>query len=124
MNLNRVIVFVGRTLPMAAFYATHFDLDGVDEWTEEWAELEAPNGFRLAFHQAYVDGEPSASPTGSPMNPHKLVFTVADVAAARERLVHVGVEMFDVVRFPAGDFTVEVCDGLDPEGHRFQLCNR
>jgi hypothetical protein len=46
-----------------------------------------------------------------------LVFEVADVARAREELANAGVQMFEFVN----ESGVRRVDGLDCEGHRFQL---
>jgi hypothetical protein len=63
------------------------------------------------------------SATGHPLNPHKIVFTVDDVTAERQRLIGEGVEMDEVLSFPELGNLV-LCDGHDVEGHRFQRCNR
>ena len=122
MNLNRIILYVGDTLRCAEFYRDMFNLSPAGEWTSEWAELDG-GGCRLAFHQAYDENGPITRPTGSPRNPHKLVFTVDDVAATRERLFAKGVQLDEIHYLPEHDNLV-ICDGSDPEGHRFQLCNR
>jgi len=54
------------------------------------------------------------------MNPHKIVFFAEDVEATRATLVARGAVMGDVRRF--GELVL--CDGQDPEGHVFQICNR
>jgi hypothetical protein len=46
-----------------------------------------------------------------------LVLKVADVARARGELLSMGVEMYPLV----AEDSVRRCDGLDCEGHRFQL---
>jgi catechol 2,3-dioxygenase-like lactoylglutathione lyase family enzyme len=48
----------------------------------------------------------------------KIVFRVADVPGAREKLLRRGVPM-GAVRSPAPG--VQVCDGLDPEGNKFSI---
>ena len=60
---------------------------------------------------------PDDSPTGSPNNPHKLVFAVPSVKRARQELIEAGVTMYEI----AGEGEVVRCDGEDVEAHRFQL---
>ena len=92
--LSRVIIFVGDVQKCAAFYRDMFDLDPLpSEYPpEEWAELDA-GGCRLAFHKAYGPEGPMDQPTGSPMNPHKIVFYAEDVAAMRGELIRRGAGM-------------------------------
>ena len=87
--------------------------------TGEWMELDA-GGCRLAFHQAYGPDGPTTGPTGSPRNPHKIVFHAENVEAMRDHLLSRGVQMDEIETF--GDLSQ--CDGHDPEGHRFQVSNR
>jgi predicted enzyme related to lactoylglutathione lyase len=54
------------------------------------------------------------------MNPHKIVFYSADVEAEKDRVESTGAKMGPVRKF--GELVL--CDGEDPEGHVFQLCNR
>ncbi|MDA0336638.1 MAG: hypothetical protein O2782_15860 [bacterium] len=82
-----------------------------------WAELDAGSGTRIAFHQAFSAEGPDHSPTGSPDNPHKLVFAVPSVKRARQELIEAGVTMYEI----AGEGEVVYCDGEDVESHRFQL---
>lgn len=120
--LSRVIVFVQDTRRLAEFYRDVLGLQPVGEWTSEWAELDG-GGCHLAFHQSYIQGNRGTHPTGSPNNPHKIVFRVEDVDKARAELVAKGAKMEEVLRFPEMGNLV-FCDGTDPEGHRFQICNR
>ena len=117
-GVNRVIVFVGDVERCASFYRDMFQLEVVPSKhvSSEWMELDA-GGCHLAFHQAYGPDGPIASPTGSPRNPHKIVFYAEDVTAMRDRLVRKGAQMDEIETF--GDITL--CDGQDPEGHRFQI---
>lgn len=121
-SLNRIIIYAGDAVRCARFFEEHFGFAPVGEFSPEWAELDA-GGCRLAFHQAYGPSGPITSATGSPMNPHKIVFTVPDVAKARQRLVDGGVEMGEIQRFEDQENLI-LCQGTDPEGHVFQLCNR
>jgi len=118
--LNRVIIFVGDVQKCAAFYREIFDFKIVgDPAAKDWLELDT-GGCRLAFHQAHGPNGVIDGPTGSPMHPHKIVFYSEDVAATRAQLVSRGAVMGDVKSF--GSLTM--CDGRDPEGHAFQICNR
>lgn len=115
--LRRVIVFVADVERCASFYAETFGFTRVksDDPAGTWAELET-GGCRLAFHKARGVSEP----TGSPDDPHKLVFFVSDPAAMRKALVARGVQMRPLQQSGALTF----CDGLDVEGHVFQISNR
>jgi len=121
-SLNRIIIYAGDVFACAEFFKTHFRLSPLGEWSSEWAELDG-GGCRLAFHQAYGEEGPVTLPTGSPSDPHKIVFTVPDVAAARQSLVESGVEMGELLEFEEQGNLI-LCQGTDPEGHVFQLCNR
>lgn len=118
--LNRVIIFVGDVQKCARFYADVFGFTALPSThaAAEWAELDT-GGCRLAFHKAHGPDGPVDAPTGSPMNPHKVVFFAEDVEAARAAVVARGAVMGDVRRFG----TLTLCDGTDPEGHVFQISN-
>ena len=122
MKFNRVIVFVADPRACASFYRDKLGLKPIGDWTEEWAELDGDN-CKLAFHQAYGKAEKINKPTGSPMNPHKIVFTVDDVESKRKELIEKGVRMDEVMKFEELDNLI-LCDGYDVEDHRFELCNR
>lgn len=115
--LNRVIVFVADVERCAAFYVETFGFKRLktEDPADSWAELET-GGCRLAFHKARGVSEP----TGSPDNPHKLVFYSSDPAAMRERLIAKGVRMKPLQTYGSLTF----CDGTDVEGHVFQISNR
>ena len=116
-TMKRVIVFVADVEKCEDFYRAMFDLSPIesDLAADEWAELDA-GGCRLAFHKAHgVDG-----PTGRSADPHKIVFYAEDVGAVQQELVRRGAPMDAVKTF--GDLLL--CDGSDPEGHRFQISNR
>jgi predicted enzyme related to lactoylglutathione lyase len=119
--MNRVILFVGDVERCANFYRDLFDLSPIESRrpSDEWCELDA-GGCRLAFHKAYGPDGPVDGPTGGPNNPHKIVFYAEDVPAMREELIRRGAQMEDASI--AGDLAL--CDGSDPEGHRFQISNR
>ena len=120
--IQRVIIFVGNVEKCTAFYRDVLGFAPVqdaDGRPEQWQELDA-GGCKLALHKAYGPDGPIDKPTGGPGNPHKIVLYVDDVAAARRTLVDRGVPMDQV--HTSGDLVL--CDGWDPEGHRFQICNR
>ena len=118
--LNRVIVFVGDVQKCASFYRDAFGLPFIpSDDPEGWQELDA-GPCRLAFHKAHGPDGPVDSPTGGPMNPHKIVFHAEDVVETRTELERRGVRMGKVNRFGG----LVLCDGVDPEGHRFQISNR
>ena len=119
--LNRVIIFVGDVQKCARFYTDVFGFTALpsEHASTEWIELET-GGCRLAFHKARGPDGPIDAPTGSPMNPHKVVFFAEDVEAARAAAVARGAVMGDVRRFGS----LVLCDGQDPEGHVFQISNR
>lgn len=119
VKLARVIVFVADTMKSALFYQKHFGLKPVGELTPEWAELKS-GGLRLAFHQAYGKSGKIKKPTGSAWSPHKIVFSVKNVARERARLQRAGVKMGAIHKFGELRFS----DGKDAEGHAFQISNR
>ncbi len=118
-TLDKIILFVGNVDVCADWYARHLGLTRVEETYQSgmWAELDAGSGTRIAFHQAFSAEGPDDSPTGSPNNPHKLVFAVPSVKRARQELIEAGVTMYEI----AGEGEVVRCDGEDVEAHRFQL---
>ena len=119
-SMTRVIVFVGDVEKCASFFRDAFELETIESThaPNQWCELDA-GGCRLAFHKAHGPDGPIDTPTGGPNNPHKIVFHADDLPATRQKLVDRGVDMGDVQS--VGD--VSICDGHDPEGHRFQLCS-
>lgn len=116
-TMNRVIIFVGDVEQCGEFYRDAFGLNTIENThqPEVWLELDA-GGCRLALHKAYGTN----GPTGGPQNPHKIVFQAEDVPATREVLVERGASMEEIQTF--GELVL--CDGSDPEGHRFQIANR
>ena len=120
-NLNRIIIFSGDALRCATFFRDVFGMSPIGEWSPEWAELDG-GGCSLAFHQAYGPDGKITKATGSGNNPHKIVFTVDDVEATRQELIEKGVQMGEVLHIPKQGNLI-LCDGADPEGHRFQICS-
>jgi len=121
VNIKRIMLFVSDVERCAEFYQDVFGLEPIEDGyiENEWRELRAGD-CNLAFHRALGPNGPVTEPTGSPNNPHKVVFFAGDVAGTREILASRGAEMDEVKVF--GD--VHMCDGSDPEGHRFQISNR
>lgn len=119
--VSRVMIFVGDVEVCGAFYRDVLGLMPVKDTHEpgEWLELDAGN-CRIALHKAYKKDGPLDGPTGGADVPYKITFTVPDVAAAREELIARGAEMLEIRQFDG----LDLCDGIGPEGHRFQLCNR
>jgi len=119
--LNRIIIFVGDVEKCARFYTECFGFTALsgDHAAAEWMELDT-GGCRLAFHKAHGTHGPIDKPTGSSMNPHKIVFYAEDVAAARAAVVARGALMGEIRTFGS----LRLCDGQDPEGHVFQISNR
>lgn len=115
-SMNRVIVFVADVQKCASFYRDAFDLDSIpSDDPAGWQELDA-GSCRLAFHKA----NRASGPKGVPNYSHKIVFYSDDVAAIRDELTRRGIKMGKVRTL--GDLVL--CDGRDPEGHRFQVSNR
>jgi Glyoxalase-like domain len=121
-SLDRIIIYSGNPIRCATFFRDHFGFPAIGEWSSDWAELDAGR-CRLAFHQAYCPDGPSTSPTGSERDPHKLVIAVNDVQAARDRLIAQGVEISQIQVVRAADNLI-ACQGRDPEGHVYQICNK
>ena len=118
---RRIIVFVGDVDRCAEFYSRVFGFQLLENGDDPgvWRELDTGEA-RLAFHKAHGPDGPVDGPTGSPHNPHKIVFYSEDVEGTRETLIARGAEMGPVQIF--GD--LHLCDGADPEGHPFQVSNR
>jgi predicted enzyme related to lactoylglutathione lyase len=112
MELSRVIIFTGDVKRLVDFYVSHFDLAPVGDFDEGWTELKA-GGCKLAFHKfsEKLDGGD---------NGIKFVFGANDVAAEKARLEGLGVQMTKIFTF--GE--IQMCDGQDPDGNRFQISSR
>ena len=119
--LNRVIIFVGDVQRCARFYIDTFGFTPIpsEHAAAEWMELDT-GGCRLAFHKAHGPDGPIDSPTGGPMNPHKIVFFTENVEAARAEAMARGAPMGEVHKYGS----LVMCDGPDPEAHVFQISNR
>ncbi len=117
-SFSRVVVYVANPIPCAEFYIKHLGLTK-GAWTETWAEVSS-GGVKIGFHQAYGPDGPIRTATGSRDHPHKLSFQMDDVVQARQELLAQGVPMGEIKRY--GELTL--CDGVDIEGHVFQICNQ
>ena len=84
--LNRIIIFVGNVEKCANFYRDVFGFVALPSDDADWIELET-GGCRLALHKAHGRKGRINSPTGSSMNPHKIVFFAKDVEATRAAIV-------------------------------------
>jgi predicted enzyme related to lactoylglutathione lyase len=112
MLLKRVIVFSPDAERLAAFYSSIFDLERLEQEGTGWVELDAGE-CSIAFHH---------------VNEHapvrdgwiKLVFGSADVTAEKARLESLGINMSEITTFNG----IDLCDGLDPDGNRFQISSR
>lgn len=113
MDLSRIIVFTGDVRRMVDFYSSTFGLEIVGEFSSEWTEMNA-GGCNIAFHGLPFEVE------GSDEEAVKIVFASDDVPGEKSRLESLGIKMTDIFRF--GD--IEMCDGSDPDGHRFQISSR
>jgi catechol 2,3-dioxygenase-like lactoylglutathione lyase family enzyme len=113
MDLSRIIIFTGDVRRMVDFYTSVFGLEIVGEFDPGWTEINA-GGCNIAFHKLpfEVDGR---SDDGV-----KIVFASDDVGGEKSRLESLGIEMTEIFRY--GD--IEMCDGSDPDGHRFQISSR
>jgi catechol 2,3-dioxygenase-like lactoylglutathione lyase family enzyme len=113
MDLARVIIFTGDVRRMVDFYTSTFGLEIVGEFDPGWTEMDA-GGCKIAFHKVPFEVDSSSD------NGVKIVFASDNVAGEKARLEGLGIEMTEIFRY--GD--IEMCDGSDPDGHRFQISSR
>lgn len=112
-HLCRVILFVRDMKTVTAFYRDKLGLKpikNVEFDPSEWIEFDA-GGCNLALHKA-------GKPGGRTRN--KFVFASDDPLKARAELIAKGVNMHK----PMTGGRLVLCDGVDPEGNRFQISNR
>lgn len=119
MKLLRIVIYVSDPVKCASFYRDHFSLKAIGDWNSGWAEVEA-EGCVIGFHQAYDENGPVKKATGSPNHPHKISFLATDVEAKRKELLSAGVKMAEVKNFDGW----LMCNGVDIEGHVFQITNK
>ncbi|MGI8811740.1 MAG: VOC family protein [Pyrinomonadaceae bacterium] len=113
MELARIIIFTGDVRRMVDFYASTFGLSVVGEFEEGWTEMSA-GGCNVAFHKLGVQVEDSED-AGI-----KIVFATDNITCEKARLESLGIKMTEVLSF--GE--IEMCDGSDPDGRRFQISSR
>ena len=117
----RVIYFVSDTERTARFYEKAFGARRMkppaaqDYPPEEWIQVKAAN-VQIGFHRLSFLKARKRQPECA----FKLVFKVPDVAKKRAALQRMGVSMTKIWRLERGS----ICDGWDPEGHRFQIADR
>ena len=112
MHLNRVIIFSPQPRALAEFYCTAFGLEVIS--TEgSFVDIGSPSSptSRLAFHKGKSESRSLI----------KLCFYTPNVAAERERLVGLGVQMN---KLQGNAESLCFCDGKDAEGNVFQITNR
>jgi predicted enzyme related to lactoylglutathione lyase len=110
LELSRVILFTRDVAALGAFYEQVLGLALVPGADDQWREY-AAGGCRIALHKG-------KSPSGD--RGVKLVFGVADVAAARQHLIARGAKLGPIKAFGK----LQLCDGKDPDGNVYQLSNR
>lgn len=114
-RLMEVILYVADMPGQVSFYrdrlglAVKYPAGQADYSTEYWVEFET-GGCTLVLH----GGGPKRLGADAP----KVVFSVADIHAARAALAERGVTLGEV-RSPAPG--VLVADGADPEGNQFSI---
>lgn len=114
MDLDRVIIFTGDVRRMVDFYSSAFGLTIVGEFDAEWTEMTSGRS-NIAFHKFGSKGSDDHGDDGV-----KLVFGATDVPAEKARLEALGIEMTKIFSF--GE--IQMSDGSDPDGHRFQISSR
>ncbi len=110
LELRRIVLFTANMEAMTAFCRDVIGLPVVGR-DEGWVDF-AAGACGLALHSG-------KSVVGN--RPPKIVFTAADVAAARAMLVKRGLGQAGPVK-STGSF--DMCDCKDPDGNAFQLSSR
>jgi predicted enzyme related to lactoylglutathione lyase len=121
MQLRGAILYVKDLERMRRFYSEVLGAEPTNrDWTGEWAAFDA-GGVQFALHAIPEDIAKNIAIASPPApreeSPVKLVFEVADVEAARERLESLGHQTLRRSWQEPG----EACDAVDPEGNVFQL---
>lgn len=117
----RVIYFVSNTEKVARFYQKAFRAKRLeppvaqDYAPEDWIQMKTA-GAEIGFHRLGFLKAKRRQPACA----FKLVFKVRDVAQKRRALKRMGVPMTSIWKLKRGS----ICDGWDPEGHRFQIADR
>ena len=116
MRLHQAMLFVVDLEGMAAFYKDVIGFTPIDETrSADWAEFDT-GGARLALHAIPKDIGVTASPTPRETQSCKLLLTVDDLAATRERLAAAGVT---ILERPWGGWDI-----ADPEGNVLGVVGR
>lgn len=112
MNLNRVILFSPRPRALADFYCDAFGLQ-ILAIEGTFVDVGTPGSpsTRIGFHKG----------TRTPGASVKLCFHTPEVAAERERLIGLGVQMG---KLHGSAESLCFCDGTDAEGNLLQITNR
>lgn len=117
----RVVYFVSNTERTARFYQKAFGAKRMkppqaqDYLPAEWIQVKS-GAMEIGFHKLGF----LTAKKRQPGCPFKLVFKVANVARKRQALRRMGVKMTPIWPLKKGF----ICDGWDPEGHRFQITDR
>ena len=114
----RVVYFVSNTERTARFYEKAFGAKRLkppkaqDYPPEEWIQVKT-GGMEIGFHKlGFLRARKRQAPCA-----FKPVFKVPNVAKKRQALRRMGVSMTKIWPLKRGS----ICDGWDPEGHRFQV---
>ena len=114
-DLMEVIIYVEDMNAQAVFYSHKLGFEitspqGIDNYADQmWVTLDT-GACTLALHGGGKRRFGADTP--------KIVFRVDDILAAREELIHRGVELGEVRFATTG---IWVCDGEDPEGNKFSI---
>ncbi len=120
VSLERIILYVHDVQLLVDFYRDAFELPLVEEIGNEWAVFQAGH-CQLALHRVGRAYRTSTARTPVRNSNAKLVMTVPDLDALREKLVARGVPMGAIKSYPG--LSGALCDGTDPEGNVFQLAH-
>jgi catechol 2,3-dioxygenase-like lactoylglutathione lyase family enzyme len=103
-NITRAAEFYQKKLGFRKLKSRHFP-------ETEWVEFDA-GGCWFALHAAKKSG-------AFQNNWNKIVMYSRNVPKRRTELIAKGVKMGEIFRFK----DIELCDGEDPDGNRFQISN-
>ncbi|MFZ1321611.1 MAG: VOC family protein [Ignavibacteria bacterium] len=112
-KIARIILFVNDVLKCTEFYKNILGLKVMGKSDPEWTELKTGNCC-IALHKT---GKKSV---GKFYNNVKIVFYKKDVKKAKEQIEKKGIKMGKIFTFEGMNF----CDGIDPEGNKFQFSDR
>ncbi len=119
-NLGRIILFAQDVAGLALFYRSVFGFSIVEQDGADWMVLNA-GGTELALHRVGPEYRRDDAKDWLGDTNVKLVITVdEDLEALRERLLDMDVRLGEIKRF--SPTAPPLCDGRDPEGNVFQIC--